>query len=134
MTSPFGKGDAAMPERKGRPVSLLGVAIAATLLLQACALVDRVSGVSEARELQKTGEQAQAKILRIWDTGMTVNDDPVVGFLLEVYPEGQPAYQAKTKLRISRLDIPRIQPGTILPVRIDPNDHRRVALDIYEFK
>jgi len=123
-----------MPERQRRPVSLFGVAMAAALLMPTCALVERASGVSEARELQKTGEQAQAKIIRIWDTGMTVNDDPVVGFLLEVYPEGQPAYQAKTKLRISRLDIPRVQPGLIVPVRIDPNDHRRVALDIYEFK
>jgi len=123
-----------MPERQRRPVSLFGVAMAAALLMPTCALVERAGGVSEARELQKTGEQAQAKIIRIWDTGMTVNDDPVVGFLLEVYPEGQPAYQAKTKLRISRLDIPRVQPGLIVPVRIDPNDHRRVALDIYEFK
>jgi len=108
--------------------------IAAALLLQACAVVDRVSGVSEARELQKTGEPADARILSVWDTGMTVDDDPVVGFLLEVFPEGQPAYQAKTKLPVSRLDIPRIQPGAIVPVRIDPNDHRRVALDIYGFK
>jgi len=123
-----------MPERQRRPVGLFGVAMAAALLMPTCALVERAGGVSEARELQKTGEQAQAKIIRIWDTGMTVNDDPVVGFLLEVYPEGQPAYQAKTKLRISRLDIPRIQPGLIVPVRVDPNDHRRVALDIYEFK
>jgi hypothetical protein len=123
-----------MAERKGRHGRLMGVVILAALLVPACALVNRVSGVTEARELQKTGEQAQAKILSIWDTGMTVNDDPVVGFLLEVYPEGRPAFQAKTKLRISRLDIPRIQPGTIVPVRFDPNDPRRVALDIYEFK
>lgn len=134
MTLPRRKGETTMAERKGRPVSLLGIVIFAALLLSACALVNRVSGVSEARELQKTGEKAQAKILSIWDTGMTVNDDPVVGFLLEVYPEGRPAYQARTKLRISRLDIPRIQPEMIVPVRIDPNDPRRVALDIYEFK
>jgi len=123
-----------MHERDSRPRGFLGLVLLAALFLPTCALVDRVSGVSEARDLQKTGMPAQAKILRIWDTGMTVNDDPVVGFLLEVYLEGQPAYQAKTKLRISRLDIPGIQPGLTVAVRVDPNDHRRVALDIYEFK
>jgi len=123
-----------MHERSSRPMGFLGLVLLAALLLPTCALVDRVSGVSEARDLQNTGLPAQAKILRIWDTGMTVNDDPVVGFLLEVYLEGQPAYQAKTKLRISRLDIPSIQPGLTVAVRVDPNDHRRVALDIYEFK
>ena len=109
-------------------------AIAIVLLLQACALADRVSGVSAARELQKVGEQAQALVLRIWDTGISVNDDPVVGFLLEVYPAGRPAYQARTKLRINRLDVPRIQPGAVVAVRIDPKDSQRVALDIYDYR
>ncbi len=35
----------------------------------------------------KDGMPAQATILRIWDTGTTINDNPVVGFLLEVRAE-----------------------------------------------
>ena len=112
----------------------LAAAIVLTLCLQACALIDRMSGVSAARELQKVGEQAEAVVLRIWDTGITVNDDPVVGFLLEVHPAGRPAYQARTKLRIPRLDVPRIQPGTVVAVRIDLKDSSRVALDIYDYQ
>lgn len=106
----------------------------AGLLLQACAIVDRMSGLTMARELQKSGEQAEALILQIWDTGMTLNNDPVVGFLLEVHPVTGPVYQAKTKLVISRLSVPRYQPGMSVPVRIDPRDHSRVALDIYDFR
>ncbi|MCJ7644655.1 MAG: DUF3592 domain-containing protein [Candidatus Aminicenantes bacterium] len=98
-----------------------------------CALADRMSGVSDARTLQETGEPAEATILKIWDTGMTVNDDPVVRFLLEVRPAGKPVYQAETKLRISRLDIPRFQPGAVMPVRIDPRNPKHVALDIYDY-
>jgi hypothetical protein len=110
---------------------MAGLSVA--LMLSSCSIIGRMSGVSQARELQVTGEQATATILQIWDTGITVNNDPVVGFVLEVRRSGQPAYQAKTKLLISRLDIPRVQPGAIVPVRVDLRDPSRVALDIYEY-
>ena len=99
--------------------------------LGACSIVGGITGENQAREIRSIGESAQAKVLRIWDTGITVNENPVVGFLLEVYPVGQPAYQAETKGIISRLDIPQIQPGAMLPVKFDPANPRRVALDIY---
>jgi hypothetical protein len=102
--------------------------------LAGCAIVDHMSGVSEARALQEKGLPAEATIVEIWDTGMTVNNDPVVGFLLEVRPPDQTSFRAKTKLRISRLDLPRVQPGLVVPVRYDPSDLRRVALDIYDFR
>jgi hypothetical protein len=111
----------------------LATGAAMILALSGCAVIDRMSGVADARDLQANGESATAKILRIWDTGMTVNDDPVVGFLLEVRRADRPVYEARTKLRISRLDIASIQPGTVVPVRVDPRDPAHVALDIYEY-
>jgi hypothetical protein len=51
-----------------------------------------------------------------------------------VHPDGKDAYQAETKLRISRVAVPQVQPGTVVPVRIDPANPQRVSLDIYEFK
>ncbi|HEX7681091.1 MAG TPA: hypothetical protein VF713_23345 [Thermoanaerobaculia bacterium] len=48
-------------------------------------------------------------------------------------PLGQSTkYYAETKALIGRLDVPRIQPGTELAVMFDPEDHTRVALDIYD--
>jgi hypothetical protein len=79
----------------------------------------------------KNGTPAQATILRIWDTGTTINDNPVVGFVLEVRPQNLPAYQAESKSMIPRLSIPQFQPGAIIPVRIDPQNQARVALDIF---
>jgi hypothetical protein len=111
----------------------LAIGLAVILALSGCAVIDRMSGVADAQDLQVHGESATAKILQIWDTGMTVNDDPVVGFVLEVRPADRPVYEAKTKLRISRLDIARIQPGTVVPVRVDPREPTHVALDIYEY-
>ena len=83
----------------------------------------------------KDGTPAQATILRIWDTGITVNEDPVIGMDVQVYPEdGEPWRATIPKSLISRLDIPRIQPGQIVPVRFDPQNPQRVALDMYGYK
>jgi hypothetical protein len=112
---------------------IVGFMMLVSLTAGGCALANRMSGISDAKELQKTGEPAEATILQIWDTGMTVNDDPVVRFLLEVHPAGKPVYQAETKIRISRIAISRFQPGAVVPVRIDPGHPKHVALDIYDF-
>lgn len=115
----------------GRPFAALAV----LALLAGCAMVDRMSGVSETRELQKSGLPASAHILEIWDTGITVNEDPVIGMRVEVSPPDGPAYSATIpKSLISRLDIPRFQPGATVSVRIDPRDPDRVALDAYSYR
>lgn len=109
------------------------VLAAALVLTAACAAIDRATGESEARLLRQTGTLAWATILRLWDTGITVNDDPVVGMEVEVRPspptEGAPFRAVIPKSRISRLDIPRVQPGMEVAVRYDPHDPSRVALD-----
>lgn len=107
----------------------------AAVLAAGCAIVDRVSGVSETRALQKTGVAAEATVQRLWDTGITVNQDPVIGLEVEVRPaDGQPWRATIPKSLISRLDIPRFQPGQVIRVRYDPHDSSRVALDMYHFK
>ena len=97
-------------------------------MLPGCGAINRMTGVAQARELQRTGVLAEATILRIWDTGMTLNDDPVVGFLLEVRPQEGEIYQAETKIVVSRIAIPQVQPGRIVPVRYDPAQRTRVSL------
>lgn len=105
------------------------------LVLSGCAMIDRMSGVSDAKSLQATGTAAQAAILEIWDTGITVNDDPVIGMAVQVYPETGKPWRAKIeKSLVSRLDIPRFQPGETVPVRYDPQNPARVALDVYRYK
>ena len=95
-----------------------------------CAIANKLDGMSQAQQLQASGVLAAATVVKIWDTGMTVNEDPVVGFLLEVRPQDQPAYRAETKLLISRLAIPQIQPGAVLAVRYDAANPARVSLDL----
>jgi hypothetical protein len=94
-----------------------------------CAMIDRMDGVHEARTLQRTGEPAEAVVIDIWDTGITVNDDPVVGLLVEVQPLDRPAYRTTIpKSLVSRIDVPRFQPGNRVAVSVDRQDPTRVAL------
>jgi hypothetical protein len=103
-------------------------------LLSGCVMgvIDHMTGEDEAKAIRRTGTAATARVLQIFDTGMTLNNDPVVRFRLQVYPDGEEPFEAETKAVIGRLDIPRIQPGAQLQVKYDPKDHKRVALDVDE--
>lgn len=110
-----------------------GVALVATLGTLGCAtLVDGFGGRKESCEILRIGKPATGTIVRLIDTGTTINDDPVVEFVLHVIlPDGK-SYEARTKALVSRLDIPSIQPGRVVPVKYDPQVPTRVALDMWE--
>lgn len=99
----------------------------------ACAsIINSFTGEDDAREIREKGLPAKGTVLKIWETGIRVNDNPVVGFLLEIHAEGMAPYEAQTKALISILWIPQIQPGAVLPVKFDPKDPSRIVLDIFE--
>jgi hypothetical protein len=64
------------------------------------------------------------------DTGVTINDNPQVALTLYVQSPMHGAYQVQTTSIISRLAIPRVQPGQSVPVKIDPQNPQNVVLDI----
>ena len=108
--------------------------IVAALASNGCAIANKMSGVSEARAIQKVGEAARATVMQVWDTGITVNDDPVIGLRLAVHRSSGAPYEAIiNKSRVSRVHIPQFQPGWDVPVRVDPRDPARVALDVYKY-
>jgi hypothetical protein len=111
------------------------VLVLAAAALGGCALADRMSGVAEAKRLQEAGVPASARIVKLWDTGITVNDDPVIGLEVEVARTDGSVYTATIpKSLISRLDVPQFQPGQTVSVRIDPQDSSLVTLDVYHYR
>jgi hypothetical protein len=110
--------------------------LAAVLALTTgCALIDHLTEVSETRALQQSGVAAEARIVAIWDTGISVDYNPVIGMQVEVRPKkGEPWRAIIRKSLISRLDVPYFQPGQIVRVRFDPHDHSRVGLDEYRYR
>jgi hypothetical protein len=81
-------------------------------------------------KLLQDGVPAQATIIKIWDTGITLNDNPQVGMLLEVQPNGpgQEPFRVEMKSIISRHALAQIQPGRVVPVRYDPQNPSKIAL------
>ncbi len=91
-------------------------------------IVRRLMGGGVSKQLLATGQTAQAAILRMWDTGVTINDNPRIGMLLEVRPPSGTPFQAEVKQTISRLQTSQYQPGQMLEVKYDPTDHKKVAI------
>jgi len=115
-----------------RNAALLLALITISFCFACTSIIDSFTGNDIAREIREKGLPAKGTVLKIWETGVRVNDNPVVGFLLEIHAEGMPPYKAETKALISILSIPQIQPGAILPVKYDPEDPNRIALDIFK--
>ncbi len=76
----------------------------------------------------KNGVTAPAKVLRVWDTGVSINDNPQVGLLLEVSPAGGSPFQAESKTLVSRLNAALVQPGVAAEVKYDPQKPQRLQL------
>ena len=81
----------------------------------------------EARRLKKVGQRAEASILSVWDTGSTVNDNPVVGMKIEFQAQGA-AVTATFSTPISRIQTHLYQPGQKVTILYDPRDHARIML------
>lgn len=87
--------------------------------------------LARRKDLQETGVRAEATITGLKDTGLTVNEIyPVARIQLEVRPPGGHPYQAEVKTPVNRLDIPQIQPGSVVEVVYDPSDPSEVALAV----
>ncbi|QJR16212.1 DUF3592 domain-containing protein [Usitatibacter palustris] len=93
-------------------------------------IVDDFSGRTEACRILATGEPGTGTIVRLIDTGATINNDPVVEFVVRVVPANGTPFEGRAKSLVSRLDVPAVQPGRVLPVKYDPRDPARVAFDL----
>jgi hypothetical protein len=75
------------------------------------------------------GLTAKARVIRMWDTGVSVNEDPQVELLLDITPpNGGPAFQAKAKIFLSRLETALVRSGTTAEVKYDPKKPQRVKI------
>lgn len=73
---------------------------------------------------------AQATILKMWDTGVTLNGNPQVGLLLQVQAAGHPPFQVETRSIVPRLALAQVQPGRDLAIQYDPNNPANITLSL----
>ncbi len=76
----------------------------------------------------KNGIKAEATVMKVWDTGVSINDNPQVGMLLDVRPSMGAAFQAEAKKIVSRLNTGIIQPGVKVQVLYDPANPKRLEV------
>lgn len=78
--------------------------------------------------LMENGLQGQAEILNRKKTGLYINHQPPIKFLLEITsPDGE-IYQTEHKAYLSMLNAGYFNVGAKLPVLIDPNNKKNIAL------
>jgi hypothetical protein len=88
-----------------------------------------------AREtrLYRDGRQATAKILTAQTTNIIRNNlngkGVLMSFTVEVLPKDESPYNAETKAMIGLVAIEKYQPGTVLDVCYDPQDHTQVSVE-----
>lgn len=109
----------------GELVTIIGVAVS---LLIATAVIGSTLRTMYPPDI-KNGVIAQAKVLKVWDTGTTINDDPQIGLLLEVTPDNDVPFQAETKTLVSRLTVALVQPGVPVEVKYDPQNPKRLRVE-----
>jgi hypothetical protein len=76
----------------------------------------------------KNGVTAPATVVEVRDTGVTINDNPQVGLLLEVKPRDRAAFLAEAKTVVSRLNVALVQPGIAAEVVFDPEKPTRIQV------
>ncbi|MEX2419785.1 MAG: hypothetical protein WD652_05330 [Acidimicrobiia bacterium] len=79
-------------------------------------------------DFMATGQRGTATITSVGDTGVTINNDPVLAFGLDVDVPGSPA-TAEIRQRMPRFLVGMALPGTTVQVVADPKDSSVVAID-----
>jgi hypothetical protein len=79
-------------------------------------------GSAEHQRIMATGTVATGIVKAIRNTGMMVNMSPQIEFDLEVTIPGQPAYTTTVQQIVNPVNIPQVQPGMPVSLRVDPMD------------
>lgn len=126
---------------------LAGGTVAFTLLIIAFSLVvtivpvvlilKKLSGMSANNDrLMWSGIPANARIMRVGSTGLTVNSAPQLEVTMEVQPPPAPGYRqasapftAMTSVLVPIYAMARIIPGATVPVRFDAQAPTNIAID-----
>jgi hypothetical protein len=96
---------------------MMGALFVGTFVFFIASLI--VGAISNQRILAG-GQEAEAKILDIRDTGTRINDNPVIDFSLQVQPANYPAFVAEARQTVSIIHLPSYQPGKIVNVKFVP--------------
>jgi hypothetical protein len=76
------------------------------------------------------GVPAQARILGVRPTGHMTNFTPQCQIEMDVYSPNTPPYRVSVLGEIPPIASPRVQPGLVVPVKVDRRDPANVVLNL----
>ncbi len=85
--------------------------------------------VMSGRDVLTTGRPGRGTITRMWETGMTINDQPVLGFDLDLEVEGVAAGPVSVQQVVPRMLVGAVLPGHSVAVKVDQEDASEVVID-----
>ncbi|MFI7133228.1 hypothetical protein ACIBQ1_46655 [Nonomuraea sp. NPDC050153] len=101
----------------------------ATMLILACVGLPFLIAARNGRQLLATGIAAQAVIESMADTGVTINGQPLVSFVLGVRLPGGQVHRVTHRQSLPRLPMGMVVPGAVVPVKVDQQRRDRVRID-----
>ena len=107
-------------------VTAFSLAVPGVIMRRVGVKLGRLMGVHPS--FVEGGEHGTAVITRLGDTGVTINNDPVVAFDLDV-TIGARKFSTTLKQRTPRVILGAITPGAVVNVAADPEDSDQVAID-----
>jgi hypothetical protein len=74
------------------------------------------------------GTPGSAKVVALADSGMMINNAPVMDIDLEVSVPGRDPYPVRHRQIVAFAALANFQPGKVLPVRVDVNDPNTIVI------
>ncbi len=109
----------------GGYIAIIIISVVIPLIFFNKLVLNRVS--KKDREILQNGVEADAEIISIQDTGVTINNIYInVKMLLKVIPQFGSPFEINTSHLVSRVNIPR--PGDMLRVKYSKNDLTKVVI------
>jgi hypothetical protein len=105
----------------------IGLSIAGFVFFMIGRQMSGLAGLT--KHMRASGLPGTATVVGVSDTGVTVNNDPVAALTLDVAVGDGIPYRVETRQLVSRMAVGALQPGTRLPVLVDPDDKNQVFVD-----
>ena len=88
------------------------------------AVAGSVAGKRLYRHIVENGRDAEARVVKVTDTGTRINNAPLLNISMEVQPPGAHSFFHETKMTFSIVDLPKIQPGKTVRVKYLPGEDK----------
>jgi hypothetical protein len=100
---------------------LFGVSITGSGLFHVAGVM---AGKRLFNQIARDGQESDAKVLALNDTGTRINNDPLVNISLEVQPPNLLSFKTEVKQTVSILFLPYLQPGKFVRVKYIPGTEK----------